>query len=409
MSKPIARKTQQVMKTMRYTTLTTSALIATLMLGTLPVRAEEPQEPETSTETTIIKTQEEKDNSFFSGTVLSPGVVDSLTQYGHTSGAEASLEVIAQPWSAEPQLDLSIGARTPWAMQDSSPRARVSGAVDLSPINQTAGYTAFVELAPTKDLTIRAGSIGHSPTTDLKEYVGGFGGLRVVAPHFTLDVDGWMSTQHGGVHGFAAVSGIGPNDSDRGLYLSVGGKLRADLEQTLQEGELNIVAGWIDKGSFGLYSQTRIDLLGESQEGTIIIAPHSTFTRGTFDFKSHIRSGTGMRGVSTGYILDGWAPFDASAGKDVVIALDWSHNASATSIGTRGYVTIPGADLFVGAGVSGTYHPELEGKEQFDPVLTVEMHAAIPKTPLDAWGQVNVDLQTGEITPVVYFGGAGSF
>jgi hypothetical protein len=395
---------------MKYKTLTTSAMIAALMLGTLPVRAQEPQEPETSSESTTVETPvEEKDSSLFSGIVVSPGSIGSLTQYGHVSGAEASLELGIQPWSAEPQLDLSVGARTPWAMQGSSQRARVSGAVDLNPTTQTAGYTAFVELAPTQDLTLRVGSIGHSPTTELEKYVGGFGGVRVVAPNFTLDADGWMTTQHGGVHGFAAVSGIGPQDADKGLYLSVGGKLRVDLEQTLQEGELDIVAGWIDQGAFGLYSQTRIDLLGESQAGTVLIAPHSTFTRGTFDFKSHIRSGTGMRGVSTGYILDGWAPFDSSAGEDVVIALDWSHDASATSIGTRGYVNIPTVDMFVGAGFSGTYHPELDGKEQFDPVLSVEMHAAIPKTPLDAWGQVNVDLQTGEITPVVYFGGAGSF
>ncbi len=407
------------MKTMKHRAPLATGLLTAMMLGLAMPPAYAQDTAGEDEATPELETKAPTNNSLFSGVVAMPqvhdkeggvvqaGAIGNLTNYKHTSGAQ----LVAETWIGPStlSLDLSFGGRTPWFGPNENVQFRLTGMGDLSPASQTAAYTAFAEGQFGKRVIVRAGAIGQSPRADLERMLGGFGGVNVTAPHVTVDADGWGSTKHAGVRGYVAVHG-----QERGLFVGAGGRLQLDLEDAVEDGTINMIAGWVNQGGPGIYTRTSVDVLNGSASGQMLASPSSAFDLRQFRFKNHVFNRTQVRGLATGPVIDGWAPFDADYGNNVTVAVNWQGSEDVTTVGAKVYgKPIPG--VFVGGGLSGTHTRSIEGPASFDPVISLDGYVDLSRVepsgriPLDAWVSLDINARTGVATPTIYVGTAGAW
>ena len=310
--------------------------------------------------------------------------LDHIVDYHHNNGAQVTVESIETPL-AEPQTHaLSLGVKTPFLVD----RVRLGAVVDSDVVFNTWGYTGLVEVVAMPNFIVRAGAMQSS-----KGVLGGFSGAQFVQNYLTVDFDLWGSSGQFGAQGY--VAGVIPA-GEKQVYVAVGGDL-------LKE-QINLVAGLINPSGFGFFSRTQVDFLQKKQQGRVIMGSAFTFTRANFDFRSHILNNTEMRGVTTGYVLDGWAPLDGKAtdGQNghIAASLDWSNDEKLVRGNATLYLrALPSLMFGLGAGygynkVTGEHNPTLSG----------EIYAGIPGTPLDVWAQLQRNLRTGDIDAKGYVG-----
>ena len=315
--------------------------------------------------------------------------VDSLVNFSGDNGTTVISEQV-KGFGEDQKNSMSLGLKFPLTKT-----VKLGQALDIDLTTNNYGVTAFAEVNPTLGLTLRAGGINNS-SANIK---GGFMGGSYTNDKLTVDLDSWYDGNITNGHGFVGgVIPLGPT----GLYVSVGG----DLDQKV----MNIVTGFTSQKHFNLFTSSRIDLKNNSQNGNYTVIPNgSTFTKGGYDFQSHIVNGTGMRGVATGYILDSWAPFDAervNGGKDhLAISGNWSNDKDVVqSSFTVLYRVSPKLFLGIGGGDSFDKNQETHALSG-----NAEAYAVIPGTPLDAWVKGNHDFSKGETSLTGYMGITKSF
>jgi len=152
-------------------------------------------------------------------------------------------------------------------------------------------------------------------------------------------------------------------------------------------------------GIYNLYTGTFADTTSHS--GKLVLADGFTYTSGDLNFRSHIYSGTEMRRVATGHILDSWAPFDADASTRFSLVTDWKVDTDLVKVAAVPFWRADG--MFLGLG--GGYEFDRVQKRH-KPSVNLQVYAKVPETPLDAWASVTTDVRTGETTPTVYVGGS---
>lgn len=345
----------------------TLGLIASLLGTAAPARADEPK------------------HSLFAGTLLNSGSTDTIVDYRHQNGAQATVEDVESPWKEEQSHALNAGLRTPRFFDG---KARISGIADVSLLEdevQRWGTTGLVEVFPVRELTLRAAGFTNS-----QDVTGGTLGIRMANDKMTLDYDFGHTGTEAVAQGFAAYV---INDT---FYLSLGGVAREEL--------LNFVAGWMNPGHLGVYTQTSVDLKKEAQRGKVIVADQFTYGKGTFDFKSHALNGTEVQRVATGGILNGWAAPDAYATKHCAAAVNWSDSPAATSVEATVFHW-PTERLFLGVGGRDRYDKKTG---EHTPSVSAEVYTQL-LGPVESWARVDLNLDTGDLNATFYLGSVSKF
>jgi len=331
----------------------------------------------------------EPQHSVFAGTLITQESIDTLLTYGHKNGATVNLEAVDNLWKDDPNHKISLGTRSPYFLDQ---LLRTDGIINVTG-DENWGYTAFLEAFPIRGLTLRGGAFQNS--TDI---LGGFIGGRFANDFLTVDLDTWYEGNNQGnilgVHGY--VAGAIPFRDAGSLYLSVGGDIEKETLHTL--------TGWINPGGIGVLNRVTLDLEKESQSGLLWIADKSTFTKGKFDFKQHVWTGTEMQGIATDGVLNGWAPFTAYYTSNIGFAGSW--NNSPARAGAEGMLYYrPTEAVFIGLGAGDQFVKEVE---KHNPFARAELYAKI-FGPLEAWINLPIDLNTGRMNPTFYVGGSGTF
>ena len=158
------------------------------LLGSVKVNAEEPK------------------NKIFAGTIASEKSIDTIINYTHSNGAQATAEVLNRSLASDSPTYFSIGARTPKFFRKS---LRLDAIADFDTKGNWA-YTAFGEVFPNQDVTLRAGAIQNSNGS-----LGGFLGCNNSNSLGAFDIDLWYDGKKLGTQGYFAFK-IGPN-----FYLSL--------------------------------------------------------------------------------------------------------------------------------------------------------------------------------------------
>jgi len=344
-------------------------------------------------DTPVVNPPAKPAHSLFVGSLVTDKAkgtsLDHIVDYHHDSGAQVTVESVETPF-AEPQTHaLNFGVRTPFLVD----RVRFSGVLDNDVRFDHWGYTGIIEVVAMPDFIVRAGAMQNN-----KGILGGFGGVQFIHDYLTIDADLWGSDDLFGAQGY--VAGVIPA-GDKNIYIAVGGDLVKE--------QINLVAGLINPSGFGFFNRTQIDLLQQRQQGRVIMGSAFTFTRANFDFRSHLLNNTEMRNVATGYVLDGWGPLDGKATDGqkgyFAVSVDWLNDPTLVHANAIVYLrAMPGLMFGLGAGygynkVTGEHNPTLSG----------EIYASIPRTPLDAWVQLQRNLRTGEIDGKGYVGLTTSF
>jgi hypothetical protein len=339
----------------------------------------------------VVKVAPKRD--IFAGSIVNNAnnaiTVDSLVNFSGDHGTTVTSEQV-KGFGDDSTNSVSLGSKIPLTRT-----VKLGQALDIDLATNNYGVTAFAEINPTLGLTLRAGGINNS-SANIK---GGFMGGSYTNDKLTVDLDSWYDGNITNGHGFVGgVIPLGPT----GLYVSVGG----DLDQKV----MNIVTGFTSKKHFNLFTSSRIDLKNNSQNGNYTIIPSgSTLTKRGYDFQSHIVNGTGMRGVATGYILDGWAPFDASrvngSTDHLAISGNWSNDKDVVqSSFTVLYRVSPKLFLGIGGGDSFDKNQETHALSG-----SAEAYTIIPGTPLDSWVKASHDFEKGETSVKGYIGLTKSF
>ena len=187
------------------------------------------------------------------------------------------------------------------------------------------------------------------------------------------------------------------------LYLGAGSQGR--------NGIMNFLAGWIPNNkAFGFFNRTKINSKDDSQSGKLIIAPEGfSYNKGTFDYRGSIYSETGMTNIGNP-ILHGWASFDAFAtdgeNGNFAIVGNWDNSKSSVNADLELFYR-PNKNLFVGMGFGNKYSKD---SSKNSPNLMTDIYTTIPKTPLEAWVNLNLNLKTGNLNEVqAYLGFCKSF
>lgn len=336
-----------------------TSVIATL-LGSASTSAEEPK------------------NRIFAGAIASEKSIDGLVNYTHSNGAQVAAEVLNKNLT-DAQTYFSAGARTPKFFRKS---LRLDAIADFDTKRNWA-YTAFGEVFPNQDVTLRTGAIQSSNGS-----LGGFLGCNNSNSLGTFDIDIWYDGKKLGTQGYFAVK-IGQN-----FYLSIGGNSNEKLVTTS--------IGWSNPGKFGFYNEAKFDIDNEIQTGKLFIGDKFIFTTQGFDFRNHFQSGTEMRRVTTGHVLDAWPPFDAFFSERFSFTFKWYHDKQSTNLDGRFFYRIM-PQVFVGNGLSYIYDKEHK------PIIDLQVYSAIPRTPLEAWVDFNINLLTVKTSVTAYFGAVKKF
>lgn len=332
-------------------------------------------------------------HSLFTGSLVNgkdtTTTIDNILDYHHKSGAQLTVESIEKPLTEPQGHILNFGGRSPFLLDC----VRLTGILDSDVLFNTWGYTGMLEVITLPEFIVRAGAM-----QDSRGLVGGFGGVKFTHKYVTLDADVWGTPDSFGTQGF--IAGVIPI-RDKDIYLAFGGDLVKE--------QINLVAGLINSQGFGFFSRNRVDLTKEQQYGRTIFASNFTFRRANFDFRSHIFNNTEMRGVTTGYVLDSWPPLDGKATDGIAghfaASIDWFNNsATAGASGIAYWRALPG--LMFGLGMGDSY---LKETGVHNPTTSLEIYGIIPKTPLDAWVQLQYNLRNGTVNPQGYIGVTTSF
>jgi len=343
-------------------------------------------------------TEESTKHNVFEGNIVSSNI-DSLFKYKNSKDGRVHFEIISDPWVDETNPEdvasnsYSLGLRTP----SLNGKLRLSGTVDAShdsENNYSIGATEMVEVLPVDDVIIRAGAI---QSTDGK--VGGFAGAKFTPKHFTADFDAWHDGTNFDTHGFVAAIIPAGNGN---LYLGVGGELG-------QQG-INSVSGWYNTGGTGILTRTEFDIDDNTQSFKALIVPKGYSNgRGHFDFKNHIANRTEMRLVTTGFVHDGWASFDAHSvdGENGhVMAAVYLNNSEEAFSSTGKLFVRPIPEIFLGIG--GGYDLD-KVNEEHNPRLTIEAYGNVRNNPFDTYVSLDLNLRNGEPNAMAYFGFSGGF
>ncbi|MDP3728400.1 MAG: hypothetical protein Q8R18_03005 [bacterium] len=312
--------------------------------------------------------------SLFAGTVAieQTQTLETLIEYKEPKG----LHLLSETILASETQNFNFGAQSPLletALGDL--QANVAG--DFTP--ETWGYTAYAQ-DNIKEGKVRIGLIQDQDT------LGAFVGASQYAKFFSFDADIWYDGTNINGRGYTALV-LDP------VYFSVGGDPR---KQTIN-GSLALVR----PHAFGMYGDLALDLENETQSGKVFLADKSTITRGTADFFAHMLNGTEMRAVTSGYILDSWAPFDANRTERFGGAVRWSNTSEVLSVKAMSYAC-PTKAVFVGLGVRDVY---TRSGEDHNLGIDLEVYTAIPKTPLETWASTDIDVETRQANLQLYLGG----
>jgi len=359
-----------------------------LAVGTLmPAYANENNEPEATEEVAEVTK-----HNVFQGNIVSSNI-DSLFMYNNSKGGRVHIEAIGNPWQEVPGSNYSLGLRTP----SLNGKLRLSGTVDVShdvEDNYSLGATEMLEVLPADDVIIRAGGIQN---TDGR--IGGFGGAKFTPEHLTTEFEAWYDGTKFDTHGFIAAIIPAGNGN---LFLGVGGELG--------EQGINSVSGWYNTGGTGIFTRTEFDIDDNTQSFKALIVPKGySHGRGHFEFKSHIANRTEMRAVTTGFIHDGWAPFDAfsvDGEKGHVMVATYVNNSEEAFSGTSKLYIRPIPEIFLGVG--GGYDQN-KVDDEHNPRFVIEAYASVPDHPFEAYVKLDQNLRTGEPNVMAYFGFAGKF
>ncbi|MBU1111507.1 MAG: hypothetical protein ABIG93_03600 [archaeon] len=330
------------------------------------------------------------DESFFQGNLIGSNI-DNIVTFNHDNGGRVHYEAVNSPWQEVPQSDHSLGLRTP----SIAGKVRLSGTLDASISSENyLGATEMVEVLPADNVIIRAGGI---QSTSGK--MGGFAGAKFTPEHFTADFEAWYDGTKFDTHGF--IAGIIPVGNGE-LYLSIGGELG--------ERDINTTNGWYNVGGTGIFTGTHFDIDNNTQSLKAIIVPKGySRGRGFNDFYSHINNRTEMRAVTTGFVQDSWAPFDAFAvdGEKGHAAVAVYANNSEEAIGGKAHLYVrPIPQIFLGVGAGYSYD---KVAEEHNPNLVLEAYGAVPGTPVEGWITMDQNLRTGEPNVTGYVGFVNKF
>ncbi|HIH15035.1 MAG TPA: hypothetical protein HA294_00875 [Nanoarchaeota archaeon] len=325
-----------------------------------------------------IQTADAEDKTLFAGTVATEETqtLDTLIEYKQKDGLHLLTEGVLTPEAQS----LSLGVQSP-CVKTLLGNIQANGALDLSP--DAWAYTAYAQ-DYIGDGSIRLGIIQDTDT------LGAFLGGAYKHKFFSLDADLWHDGEDINGHGYAALV-LDP------LFFSLGG----DPRQQKINGSLALV----QPHAFGLYGDIAIDFENEAQSGKLFIADRSTITRETVDFFAHLTNGTEMRGVISGYILDSWGPFDAFRTERFGGAVRWSNTPDVFQVKTMMYAH-PTDTFFVGLGARDVYTRSI-GDHSLG--VDLEVYTAIPKTPLETWVNIDIDLETRQSNLQLYLGGNWKF
>jgi hypothetical protein len=318
-----------------------------------------------------------QDTSFFAGTILTDQTVDTLVDYRHTKGTQVTAESIDHFWSKEHSW--ALGARSPILLD----RVQLSTVGELGS-DLAWAYTLMGDVRLSDIASLRAGAIQDT------EAVGGFVGGELHTDRFSLDADAWVLGRDSAIQGY--IGGL-PYEK---LYLSLGG----DYSQK----KATLLGSWLGDGEFGVYSQVNADFASDSQSVKFLVADRFTLSRGAMDFKSHIFSGTKMREVTTGGVLDTWAPLDSKMTKRLALRVSGNNSPDNSSAEARAFVS--SGDQLVAVGLG----PILDASKGLETSAGFEVYAAVPKSPLEVWVDTSYNVNNGSFGPTkLYFGGNGQW
>jgi len=306
--------------------------------------------------------------------------LDTLVTYGHDNGTKIHL-------LSENTLGsnaLSGGFKTPFFVD----RVSLSGVANGNFDSGDESYLGMVEVDAGRGILVRGGVFHDSD-------IGGFVGAKAGSKYFALDVEGWALESDMSARAFAA-GNIPLKGGWGSLYLGAGHDLSTD--------NLIGVLGWFNKGGTGAYAETKFNVETNASTGKVVITPFgSTFGKGKGDFRGHYLTGTNMNQYAS--VMDGWAPFDvmaADAGTgNLVVVGKWAIESAGEGEVRDVEGTVywrPSESVFLGLGVG-----DMVFKDDA-PNARAELYAKIPKTPLEAWFQVDTSLKTGDTNFVGYAG-----
>ncbi len=325
-----------------------------------------------------LGTAQAQDKTLFAGTVATEETqtLDTLAEYKQKDGFHVLTETVVSP---QAQI-LSLGTQSQ-ILKTPVGEVQANASLDLSA--HYWGYTAYVQDALGNG-RVRLGALQDTDT------LGAFVGGGYTHSFFTVDADIWHDGTNLNGHGYAALV----LDS---IYASVGGDPR---KQTV-----NASFALLRPHAFGVYADINVDIENQTQGGKFFIADKSTITRATGDFFQHLTNATELRGVTSGYVLDSWGPFDAYRTDRFGAAVRWGNTPEDLSVKVMTYAR-PKDTVFVGLGARDVY---TRATENHSLGVDLEVYTAIPQTPLETWASTDIDLQTKQANIQLYVGGNWSF
>lgn len=269
-------------------------------------------------------------------------------------------------------------------------------------------YTLMGEASPLPGLMVRTGLM------QTRNAVGSFAGVSYKINFLTVDGDAWNLNERPYTAGHLA--GIIPVNNLE-VYAGLGGNTSTEV--------VNIIAGLITEGQFGLFTRTTLDDKNNVSSGEVRLAPtQSAMDRGMFDFQSHFHNGTEMTTASTGHLFDTLQPPDGKSVQPggILFVLAWDKGVDEE--GSR--LTMhyrPLENFIVAAGPSVRYDSakfrqwlkEIEGVKDPKPRdfhrigYSAEVFFKEPSTGLFGLAHVDHDITGRKVSPLVFLGWNGSF
>lgn len=269
-------------------------------------------------------------------------------------------------------------------------------------------YTLMSEAFLFPKLTARTGVM------QTRSAIGGFVGGSYKINFLTVDGDVWNLNEIPYTAGHLA--GIIPINNLE-VYAGLGGNTSTEV--------VNIIAGLITEGQFGLFTRTTLDYRNIVSSGEIRLAPtRSTMDRDLFDFQGHLYAGTEMTTAATGHLFDTFPPPDGKSVQPggILFVLTWDKGVDEE--GSR--LTMhyrPLENFIVAAGPSVRYDSakfrqwlkEIEGVKDPKPRdfhrigYSAEVFFKEPSTGLFGLAHVDHDITGRKVSPLVFLGWNGSF